>query len=125
MKKFAFVFGLGVLAGPALADEQEPFYGVWGTEKQCARELITPKGTKLASPFEITPDWLGQGGVWCRLTWIGVDDRGDRARATLGAICGEDAERPYQLTFDLKDEQLSLSWDLFLKNGPLERCEAG
>jgi len=45
------------------ANDQEPLYGQWGTEAQCAGELITPKGTKRASPFDIQSQWLRNGEV--------------------------------------------------------------
>ena len=31
----------------------EQLLGEWGTDTQCARDLLTPKGTKYAAPFEL------------------------------------------------------------------------
>ena len=52
------------------ADALAQIYGEWGTNTQCARSLISPGGTKHATPFDIRESWLGHGGLWCRLSWM-------------------------------------------------------
>ena len=105
------------------ASELNPLFGVWGSETQCSRALITPKGTKFASPFEISTDWLGHGDVWCRLTWRSTDSTPNGVTAFAHALCGEDTVRDFQIKFNLEGEQLSLVWNIFHKNGPLQRCD--
>ncbi len=117
-----FSFTLPLLSS-AQASDPGPLFGEWGTQKQCAGELITPKGTKFAQPFRISKDWLQNGDVWCRITWTSVSTEGDAAIASVNALCGEDTDRHYQLRFELQDEALSIFWNLFHKNGPLNRCE--
>jgi len=107
---------------PAFASDQELFYGKWGTEAQCSEALITEKGTKRATPFEIRPDWLGHGDVWCRLSWVFLDSSPDGTFAVTKALCGEDSVSDYQIEFDLSGNELILVWDGQLKNGPLKRC---
>ena len=108
----------------AVAADPGPFYGTWGTEAQCAGERITPKGTKRAVPFDIRHDWLGHGDIWCRLNWGTVAASSDGLFGLAHAQCGEDAVRGYELRFRLSGDQLTLSWSLMFKNGPLLRCEA-
>ena len=99
-------------------------YGEWGTKSQCARTLITPKGTKFAAPFDIKPDWLGHGEVWCRLIWSTEETTEDGLFAVARAICGEDAARDYTINFRLRGDKLTLKWSFQFTNGPLMRCNA-
>ena len=105
------------------ASELDTLFGEWGTENQCARGLITPKGTKHAAPFEISKNWLGHGDLWCRLTWIGTDTNPDGQVSFAYGQCGEDAVRDFQIKFKLEGDELSLIWNTFHKNGPVMRCE--
>ena len=102
---------------------QESLYGKWGTEAQCSGALITPKGTRRASPFKIESSWLEYGDVWCRLNWSIVKETEDGLRATASAVCGEDSVRDYMISFFLKNEALTISWNIQYKNGPLARCD--
>ena len=115
---------LTLMALPAAADDRTSFYGTWGTEKQCARELIKPGGTVQAQPFVIDESWLKQGGLWCRLSWFPVEPRGDGYFTGAHAQCGEDAVRDYRLSMILSGEDLTLRWGFTLSNGPLQRCTA-
>jgi len=100
----------------------EALHGKWGNASQCARELITPQGTKHFTPFDIQHDWLGYGGIWCRLLWLTVRKTPKGLYAAASARCGEDTVRDYRINFDLNDEVLMLRWDRGLENGPLKRC---
>ena len=111
------------LTASAIAADPGPFLGKWGTEAQCSGELITTKGTKRAEPFDIRPDWLGHGDVWCRLSWGAAAPAENGHFAVARALCGEDAVRDYELRFRLNGDQLTLSWNLLFNNGPLMRCE--
>ena len=112
------------LSASFVASAQDVLYGLWGTDAQCARELITPKGTKHASPFDIRPDWLGHGDVWCRLIWGSKEPTEDGYVATATGLCGEDAVRDYQIRFNLNGENLTVIWNMQHTNGPLQRCES-
>jgi len=106
-----------------IAQDVQPLVGLWGTDKQCAGELITPKGTKHAAPFDLRPDWLGHGEVWCRLNWWSVDQLNEGGMTALAqAVCGEDIERDYKIRFNLRDDTLTIVWDWEFQNGPLKRC---
>ncbi len=111
-----------VFTVPSFAVERESLYGEWGTESQCARAVITPEGTKHASPFDIQPDWMRQGGVWCRLIWTSTVLTPEGIFATASSLCGEDAVRDYQIKFELSGETLMLTWSQGTRNGPLSRC---
>lgn len=111
-----------LLALPGHAEEREAFYGTWGTDKQCAREPVKAGGSVLAEPFEIDAEWLKQGQLWCRLDWFPVQLRDGERFSGAFAQCGEDAVRGHVLGMELAGEQLSLRWNVFLKNGPLHRC---
>jgi len=106
------------------AADRELLYGEWGTETQCARALITPKGTKLAEPFDIQKDWLGHGDLWCRLNWGTLAPEPDGLFTTAQAACGEDAVRGYNINFRLDGQELTLVWNLWHRVGPLRRCSA-
>lgn len=110
---------------PAFAVDSELLYGEWGTEQQCRGDLIIPKGTKHATPFNIGPDWFGHGEVWCRLIWSNVTPTQDGLVAVARTLCGEDAVRDYQIKFELIGDELNLLWNVGHKNGPLVRCPAG
>jgi len=127
MKKYArqFIYTSLVLISvthPAIASDRELFYGKWGTEAQCSGALIAEKGTKRATPFEVRPDWLGYGDVWCRLNWVYLGSTPDGTFAVTKALCGEDSARDYQINFELSGNELILVWDEEFKNGPLMRC---
>ncbi|MEM7271142.1 MAG: hypothetical protein AAF401_18025 [Pseudomonadota bacterium] len=111
-----------LFAFPASANEQAAFHGVWGTEAQCGRELIKPGGTVVASPYEVGPEWLRQGGLWCRLNWYPVEPRDGGAFSGALAQCGEDAVRDYRVRMVLRGDELTLHWGLFQASGPLRRC---
>ena len=105
------------------ASDLEQLLGVWGTEQQCARELLVPGGTKKAAPFEIQPDWLGNGDVWCRINWTAVKATENGVDAMAHGLCGEDNVRDYQIRVILSGEELQITWNFFHSNGPLFRCE--
>ena len=102
---------------------EELIFGKWGTDKQCARELITAKGTKRAAPFEISTDWLGHGDVWCRLKWGTPTTTSDSLFTHAHALCGEDAVRAYLLKFYLTKSELTFTWNDSYKTGPIMRCD--
>lgn len=104
------------------AADLDSLYGEWGTEMQCSRTLITPRGTRHASPFVIKRDWLQHGEVWCRLNWITEGTTTDGYYAMASALCGEDGVRSFRLSFKLSGDLLTLSWNPRLINGPLRRC---
>ena len=116
------LLALLILTLPALAADQSSLYGIWGTEAQCTKALITPTGTKRAAPFDIGPDWLGHGDIWCRLNWGTVEQTATEIFAVAQAQCGEDAIRDYNIKFRLNESDLTLVWNLLIKNGPLMRC---
>jgi len=117
------LFVLFCFAPQVCAEDVQPLLGLWGTETQCEGSLITPKGTKRATPFDVRPDWLGNGDVWCRLNWWSVYPlESNSMTATAIAVCGEDIERDYKIRFNLDGETLTIIWDLELQNGPLMRC---
>jgi len=122
-KRIAAVPALLLLAIHVQADNKELLYGEWGTDTQCARELISPKGTKYAAPFNIQPNWLEQNDVWCRLSWLSITENTDGVFALAQAQCGEDSIRDYRITFELIESELNIRWNLSLKNGPLLRCD--
>ncbi|MEM7429230.1 MAG: hypothetical protein AAF441_24360 [Pseudomonadota bacterium] len=107
---------------PAAADERKPFYGTWGTAKQCAGAPIKPGGTVRAEPFEIGPEWLRHGQIWCRLKWFPVQPRSEGLFTGAQAQCGEDAVSDYFLRMQLSGSDLTLRWGFLLQNGPLARC---
>ena len=114
---------LVLFIAPAHANDKEPLYGKWGTEAQCAGELITPKGTKRASPFDFQSQWLRNGEVWCRMNW-GVVDKTEGGLFTVAqGQCGEDSVRGYNINFRLVGDELTLVWNLWHKVGPLMRCD--
>lgn len=125
LRSVTLCFSVLMLSLPTLpqASAQEALFGEWGTENQCARELITPKGTKLAEPFVISQDWIGHGNLWCRLTWLGSDAGQGPSVTFAQGQCGEDSVRGYQMKFQLEGEELSIIWNSFHKNGPLQRCD--
>lgn len=113
---------LFVVSVSALASDRAVLYGEWGSSAQCARALITPKGTKLAEPFSIQSEWLAHGDSWCRLTWGTVAHKPDGLFAVAHALCGEDSALGYTINFRLSGDELNLSWNLWHKVGPLMRC---
>jgi len=117
------LFLIHSFAASAFASDLAPLYGVWGNEAQCTRALITPKGTKRFAPFDIRPDWLGHGDIWCRLGWSGASAGPERLSAVASALCGEDTILNYRIKFNLTGEDLTLVWSTGLENGPLQRCE--
>ncbi|MEL6767156.1 MAG: hypothetical protein AAFP17_08250 [Pseudomonadota bacterium] len=110
------------LAFPVAADEREAFYGSWGTAKQCTRAPIKPGGTVLAAPVEIGPEWLRQGGIWCRLTWYPLERRDDGLFTAAQAQCGEDTVRDYFLRMERSGDALKLRWGFAVASGPLALC---
>ncbi|MEM9286367.1 MAG: hypothetical protein AAGA39_10815 [Pseudomonadota bacterium] len=112
---------LALLVLPASAD-QAAFYGTWGTKAQCARQPIKPGGTVLAEPVEISPEWLRQGTLWCRLDWFPLERREDGLFTGAFVHCGEDSLRSYVLGMVMTSDTLTLRWDLLRRNGPLTRC---
>ena len=98
------------------------FFGTWGTPAHCAKQPIKPGGTVLAEPFEIGPDWLRHGQLWCALTWGPVQGRASGSFSAAHARCGEDAVRDYFLRFNLENGSLTLRWGPFLSNSELRRC---
>lgn len=124
IRKTLIVYFAGFLVcGSVSAMDPDRFYDVWGTEEQCSRQLLTPEGTKRAAPFDIRMGWLGHGDVWCRLNWGTVAPTEDGLFAIAQALCGEDSGRSYDVKFRLRGDQLTLVWNLWLRNGPLMRCE--
>lgn len=118
-----YLIPLIFLATPiAASDKYAAFYGTWGTPTQCAKAPILEDGTQLAAPFEIGPEWLKHGQIYCSLTWGPVSDRDDGRFTIATAQCGEDAVRGYTLGLLLSGETLELTWDFFLRNGPLQQC---
>ncbi|MEO1456818.1 MAG: hypothetical protein AAFV49_04505 [Pseudomonadota bacterium] len=111
-----------LLALPAGAGERDAFYGTWGTEKQCAGEPITPRGTVPAAPYVIGPDWLRHGRTWCRLAWYPLQPREDGMFTAAEAQCGEDSVRDYFLRMERVGETLILRWDFLLTTGPMRQC---
>ena len=125
IKRFAFYVVFSVLlAFSAQSATHEMFYGVWGTQAQCAREPIKPGGTVLSSPFEIDKQWLKQGQQWCILNWGVVEKRENGYFTAANALCGEDAPQSYFLGLILEGEDLTLRWDFPRSNGPLQCCIA-
>lgn len=119
----ALIFTLFALpALTAAADERAAFYGIWGTEKQCARAPLAPDVPILAEPFEIKGEWLRRGQIWCRLSWFPIDQRQNGVFTGAFALCGEDGPREYFVRMTLKDEELTIRWDFTVTNGPLSRC---
>lgn len=106
----------------AAADERAVLYGTWGTAKQCARAPITPGGSVLAAPFEISPLAVRQGPVACMLKWFPIAPRENGLFTGAFAQCGEDAVRDYFLRMELSGHELTLRWGLLHANGPLTRC---
>jgi len=102
--------------------EVQPLFGQWGTEAQCARTLISPKGTKKFAPFDIRQDWLGHGDIWCRLDWSTTRSSSAGLYAVAHGRCGEDTVREYQISFELSESELTLRWNQDFENGPLRRC---
>ncbi|MEM6486900.1 MAG: hypothetical protein AAF677_01300 [Pseudomonadota bacterium] len=125
MRLISLLIGLGVAALPAAAqsDERKRLYGTWGTDQQCAREPLAPDLTILAEPFEIGPQWLKRGQVWCALNWFPVEQRPDGIFTGAFARCGEDGVRDYVVGMRLTGDSLTLRWDFFsVVNGPLAQC---
>lgn len=108
----------------AVSADPEVFFGKWGTDKQCAGDLIIPGGTRHAAPFEIGKEWLGHGDVWCRLFWIntGSSQQGTMPLPVRCALCGEDDVRDYRINFQLQDNLLSLIWNQHITNDRLKHC---
>ncbi len=73
-------------------------------------------------PFDIRPDWISHGDIWCRLNWMNVGLTTDGVQAQTHAICGEDDARDYRIRFNLKGSELTLTWNLWHVNGPLTLC---
>lgn len=78
---------LAVFAGTASATDLPALYGRWGTHAQCTGLPVKPGGTVMATPFEIRPDWLQHGQIWCSLTWFPAQMRGDGLFVTAGVLC--------------------------------------
>ena len=113
---------IALIASPAAAADRQVFYGTWGTAKQCERAPIKPGGTRPSAPFQIGPEWLRHGQVWCRLNWFPVETRGKALFTGAQAQCGEDSVRGYRLRLNLLGDELTLRWSFLLSNGPLRRC---
>ncbi len=112
------------LSVPAIADEREVLYGTWGTEKQCARAPVVPGSLVQSEPFAINSQWLKRGVIWCKLTWLPIEKRGDGIFTGANALCGEDTVRNYLLNMTLSGEELTIVWDFPNKYGPLKQCSA-
>jgi len=122
IKRASSVVLLAALVLPINAAERAQLYGLWGTETQCSRGLITLTGSKRAAPFEITTDWLGHGEVWCRLSWFTVVESENNVFASARALCGEDTVQNFRVSFNLEGEELTIGWNDLLFNGPFMRC---
>lgn len=126
MRTLIFILLTTLIPLPAIGEEavdkREPFYGIWGTKKQCAREPFKKGGTVRAAPYVITPQWLKQGTLWCSLNWGPVENSPTGKQSAANAHCGEDSVRSYFLGFKLKEKKLTLRWDFLRANGPLEKC---
>lgn len=110
-------------ATPATAsDRHAEFFGTWGTPKHCAKAPILDGGTQKAAPFEIGAEWLKHGEIYCALNWGPIANKNGGRFTNASAKCGEDSVRGYTLGLILKDDTLHITWDFFLKNGPLKRC---
>lgn len=118
-----FLLPFALLVPPALAaDRHAEFYGTWGTPAQCAKAPIIDGGTYRSAPFEIGPEWLKHGQLYCNLSWGPISERENGPFTIATAKCGEDAVRDYTLGLTISGETLDLTWDFFLRNGPLQRC---
>jgi len=78
-----------------------------------------------AAPYQISEDWLRGDGLWCQLNWFPMEPRGEETFTGARARCGEDGVRAYLLGMTLKDDVLTLRWDVFRALGPLRRCPGG
>ena len=119
-----WLFLIALIASPAAAAERNIFYGSWGSERQYSRELIKPGATRITQPFEIGPEWLRHGQIWCRLNWFPIEPKADGFFTGARAHCGEDSVQAYFLRMHLSKEGLTLRWNFALSNGPLQRCPA-
>ncbi|MEO1469326.1 MAG: hypothetical protein AAFV86_09725 [Pseudomonadota bacterium] len=115
---------LAALALPAAADGRAVLYGTWGTEAQCARDLLRPDWPVRAEPYVIGEHWLQHGQFWCRLSWFPVSERENGIFTGAVALCGEDGVNGYRLLLTLSGEELTLSWAGSITNGPLRLCPA-
>lgn len=123
-KKLVLALTVFFLVVPfASSQEEDVFYGEWGTRKQCSGEPLIKGGSKTAAPFDIRSDWLGHGGIWCRLHWVSVVSIQDGTSGFARAVCGEDDTRDYVVSLLLAKGVLTLTWDQWLENGPLMRCK--
>ena len=122
--RYLLVFSLFAItfAVETKAAENEVFYGVWGTHKQCSRAPIKPGGTVLSQPIEINSNWLRQGKLWCNLSWGPVEVRKDGFFTAAQAQCGEDTLRGYFLGMELSGDNLRLRWGFPRLSPPLARC---
>lgn len=106
----------------ATSDLRGVFYGTWGTVKQCSRTPIKSGGTVLSEPFEIKPNTLRHGGVWCNLSWGPIEKRENGIFTAAHAQCGEDSVRSYLLGMELTGNNLKLRWGFPGLSDSLARC---
>lgn len=111
------------IGGISITNADKPIlFGEWGTDSQCRGELLTTQGTVHAAPFRIQEQWLGHRDVWCRLSWVRSGSTADGFVAEAHGLCGEDDLRQYRIDFTLRHDELWLSWNQQVVNGPLARC---
>jgi hypothetical protein len=102
--------------GPAL------LYGTWGTREQCDAHRAGVQDDFRLFPYVIDDQWIQHGIIWCHVTWLGHQGKGEQLRAQAFLRCGEDSLREYHVFFDLQQGLLTMRWSEDFSTRPLQRC---
>ncbi len=96
--------------------------GVWGTAEQCSAFRLGKADNPSQFPYRISAEWVGQGNIYCYLSWQEAEQADDDFRVSARAQCGEDNLREYQLTLSLQQEKLRIRWSDDFTTRALEAC---
>lgn len=120
--RYIYLIVIFIFSTPAIADKHQALYGIWGSEKQCARAPLKPGSLIQSEPFIINSQWLKRGVIWCKLSWLPIEKRKDGFFTGANALCGEDTLAQYTLSMTLERDELTILWGIANKKGPLKMC---
>ena len=109
-------------ATPGGVSAPQQLFGTWGTAEQCEAHRRGVRDDHRLFPYVIDDQWLSQGVIWCRVTWLGQHGGGDTLRAQGYLQCGEDTLREYHVFFELLEQRLIMRWSQDFSTRALQRC---